>query len=212
MYVARILYPVRVLGPGNRIGIWFSGCPHRCPGCSNPELWEPDPRHRTTPDTLLALIAGIRQTRPVDGFTLTGGDPFAQPEALARLLPELEKISEDILIYTGFDYETLRDRYPELLARAGVVIDGPYVEARNLGLPLRGSDNQRILVLRDSLRDRYGAYLASAKNEIQNFTTLDGIVSVGIHAPGYEARLESILKEKGLEHHGQLPAQMAPGT
>lgn len=40
MYIARILYPVEVLGPGKRIGIWFCGCPRRCEGCSNPELWE----------------------------------------------------------------------------------------------------------------------------------------------------------------------------
>lgn len=36
MYVARILYPVEVLGPGKRVGIWFSGCPSKCKGCSNP--------------------------------------------------------------------------------------------------------------------------------------------------------------------------------
>ena len=44
MYVARILYPVKVLGPGNRIGIWVSGCNHRCKGCSNPELWKQEER------------------------------------------------------------------------------------------------------------------------------------------------------------------------
>ena len=40
IYVARILYPVKVLGPGNRVGIWLAGCDHKCLGCSNPELWE----------------------------------------------------------------------------------------------------------------------------------------------------------------------------
>ena len=212
MYIARILYPVHVLGPGNRIGIWFCGCPHRCPGCSNPELWEFEERYRTGADTVLRLIRSIAAQRPVDGFTLTGGDPFAQPEALGELLPELEKISSDILIYTGYRHEDLCGPYPELLSRTGVLIDGAYIESRNFGLPLRGSDNQRIFVLNPALKDRYEAYLAGATNEIQNFTTHDGIISVGIHAPGYEARLEGILKEKGLEHHGQLPAQMASGT
>lgn len=40
MYIARILYPVKVLGPGERIGIWMDGCEHGCIGCSNPELWD----------------------------------------------------------------------------------------------------------------------------------------------------------------------------
>lgn len=38
MYIARILYPVEVLGPGKRIGIWFCGCPRRCEGCSQPGI------------------------------------------------------------------------------------------------------------------------------------------------------------------------------
>ena len=40
MYVSRVLYPVNVLGIGNRVGIWTSICKHKCIGCSNPELWE----------------------------------------------------------------------------------------------------------------------------------------------------------------------------
>ena len=48
MYIARILYPVKVLGPGNRIGIWFAGCHHRCKGCSNPELWKVDEKYFVT--------------------------------------------------------------------------------------------------------------------------------------------------------------------
>lgn len=48
MYVARILYPVMVLGPGKRIGIWFVGCRHQCKGCSNPELWETAEKYQIT--------------------------------------------------------------------------------------------------------------------------------------------------------------------
>lgn len=200
MYVARILYPVNVLGPGKRIGIWFNGCNHHCPGCSNPELWEPQERYKTTLQTLMRLVKHICDNQAVDGFTLTGGDPFAQADALHQLLPELSKFSNDILVYTGFDYEEIFLKYPELVSQIGVMIDGKYIQERNNGAVLRGSDNQRIIILNDWLADKYSSYLSTAQNEIQNFTSLDGVISVGIHKPGYENQVNILLREKGLEN------------
>ena len=200
MYVARILYPVNVLGPGKRIGIWFNGCTHRCPGCSNPELWEPQERYRTSVDTVMKLVNNISGTQVVDGFTLTGGDPLVQPEALAQLLPKLSEISDDILVYTGFDFDTVKKQYPELVSKIGVLIDGKYIESRNTGIPLRGSDNQNIIVLKEQLQTKYRDYLDAAQNEIQNFTTLDGVISVGIHRPGYDMQVDALLRQKGLEN------------
>lgn len=199
MYVARILYPVRVLGPGRRIGIWFCGCLHKCPGCSNPELWSFQERYNTSLQTIVNLIYQIYKTHSIDGFTLTGGDPFYQPEALRLLLPQLKKISNDILVYTGYDYEPLTHQYPDLMAQIGVLIDGKYIEDQNIGLPLRGSDNQRIIILNDVLSPKYTHYVNSVSNQIQNFTTHDGVISVGIHRPGYNTQIDSLLQQKGLE-------------
>ncbi len=200
MYVARILYPVNVLGPGKRIGIWFNGCNHHCPGCSNPELWEPQERYKTTLETLMRLVEHICDNQLVDGFTLTGGDPFAQADALQQLLPELSKYSNDILVYTGFEYEEILLKYPELVSQIGVLIDGKYIQERNNGMVLRGSDNQRIIILNDQFADKYSCYLSTAQNEIQNFTALDGVISVGIHRPGYEDQVDTLLRGKGLEN------------
>ena len=81
----------------------------------------------------------------MDGFTITGGDPFYQPDALRELLPLLETISPDILVYTGY----LREELPEdILQHIAVLIDGRYVQENNRGEVLRGSDNQRIIILR----------------------------------------------------------------
>lgn len=104
MYVARILYPVEVLGPRRRIGIWFDGCCHFCKGCSNPELWKIDLKYKTDLRQVKRLIKSIENQHEIDGFTLTGGDPMFQPEALREILPELSKISDDILMYTGYEY------------------------------------------------------------------------------------------------------------
>lgn len=101
MYIARILYPVEVLGPGKRIGIWFCGCPRRCTGCSNPELWEFQERYRVSLEQVTQLIHKIADQYPVDGFTLTGGDPLFQFEDCMNLIRELKTISPDVLVYAA---------------------------------------------------------------------------------------------------------------
>ena len=90
--------------------------------------------------------------------------------------------------------------YPDLFSHIGVLIDGEYIESRNSGAPLRGSDNQNIIILKEQLRDKYQQYLDCFRNEIQNFTTLDGVISVGIHRPGYDVQVDTLLKQKGLEN------------
>ena len=96
MYIARILYPVEVLGPGKRIGIWFAGCHHHCKGCSNPELWDQPEKYHVSVDTVMALVNSIVEQHQVDGFTLTGGDPMEQADELPPLLEKLSAISSDI--------------------------------------------------------------------------------------------------------------------
>lgn len=210
MFAARILYPVRTLGPGERIGIWFCGCSHGCPGCSNPELWRREERFRVTREQLLQLVRSIAENNPVDGFTLTGGDPMEQPEELAELLPELRRISGDILVYTGYTLEELHSMNSPAVESAlrsiSVLIDGEYVQERNFGLPLRGSDNQRIICLDGGLHGKYEEYLRQGCGgfagcgscAVQNFPAVDGTISVGIHRPDYPGELERRLAEKQL--------------
>jgi anaerobic ribonucleoside-triphosphate reductase activating protein len=60
----------------------------------------------------MKLVNHISGTQVVDGFTLTGGDPLVQSEALAQLLPKLSEITDDILVYTGFDFDTVKSSIP----------------------------------------------------------------------------------------------------
>lgn len=204
MYVARVLYPVEVLGPGKRVGIWFCGCPRRCKGCSNPELWEFRERYKTTPQHIYELVLQIAMEYPIDGFTITGGDPLYQVEALQELIELLRCISKDILVYTGYD----RNELPaESLRGIAVLIDGEYIESRNTNCILRGSDNQSIHILDDGLKERYKDYLSSTENQIQNFMTSDGVVSVGIHRPDFMADLNKAIVQKGVKNNEFLEAE-----
>lgn len=129
--------------------------------------------------------------------TITGGDPMAQSEDLQKLLTLLRRISRDILVYTGYQKEELTE---EQLKNIAVLIDGEYIEERNTNCILRGSDDQRIYVLDEALGDKYKKYCATYKNQIQNFMTADGVISVGIHRPGFIHELNETVSEKGLNN------------
>ena len=198
MYIARILYPIKVLGPGKRIGIWFDGCEHHCKGCSNPELWYKKSEYEINIDQIMYLIESIITNNKVDGFTITGGDPFFQPDDLYELLKNIHEISTDILVYTGYQYIELKKKYEHILKLISVLIDGKYVEQLNNYEMLKGSTNQSIIYLDGYYRDIYENYIRSQSERIQNFNTQSGTISVGIHKPGFNKELNDLLIRKGL--------------
>ncbi len=189
MYIARILYPVEVLGCGKRVGIWFCGCLHHCEGCSNPELWEIQPKYSVSLENVMELIDVIAKDNQIDGFTITGGDPFNQPKALNQLTKQLSDISDDILIYTGYELSELNDMHSEnvndVLSRISVLIDGRYIKSLNNNCKLRGSENQTIHILNEKYRQAYEEYLKQ-ENRIQNFTVGSSVISVGIHKKDFK--------------------------
>ena len=189
MNVARILYPVRVLGPGERIGIWLCGCRRRCFHCANPELWDKNYGRQLSEKELFELLKKIFEDHTVDGITISGGEPFLQTKELSLLIDLLSDHADDILVYTGYRIETLKkrkkllDETEHILDSAAAIIDGVYIEEKNLSHPLKGSDNQRIFYRDEDIRKKYEDYIDAhrGKNEIQNFTSSDGIIAVGIH-------------------------------
>lgn len=188
MNIARVLYPVRVLGPGDRLGIWVCGCHRACPGCSNPELWNEKTEYEITIDRLMQLIYTVNKTNNIDGFTITGGEPMDQADDLSILVDRLSEISEDILVYSGYCRDELFNRDPEtqhVLETIAVLIDGEYIEEKNNDSRLRGSSNQKIHILNSKFAAKYQQYLDEGQNQIQNFTISNGIVSVGIHRKGF---------------------------
>ena len=189
MYIARILYPVEVLGCGKRVGIWFDGCPHHCKGCSNPELWDIHKRYSVSLENVMQLIGIIAEDNRIDGFTITGGEPFFQPDALDELTEKLSAFSGDILVYTGYELGELRDMNSEsveaVLSRISVLIDGKYIAEMNNNCTLRGSENQHIHIFSDKYRSAYEEYLRH-ENRIQNFTAGNSVISVGIHKKDFE--------------------------
>jgi anaerobic ribonucleoside-triphosphate reductase activating protein len=176
----------------------------RCSGCVNPDLWERRPEYEITVKGLRDVIDGITSAHKVDGFTISGGEPMAQPEELDALIQCLKTVSPDILIYTGYKYEALRARNSKcidnILSAAAVLIDGPYLEERNINVILRGSENQNIIILNNRYKNDYENYLETAHNQIQNFTTADGVISVGIHRSNFMNKIISKINQGGNEN------------
>ncbi|KXB37644.1 class III anaerobic ribonucleotide reductase small component domain protein [Bacteroidales bacterium KA00251] len=97
------------------------------------------------------LIEEINSNPLLDGITISGGDPFYNPDELATLLRRLKEATHlPILVYTGFTIEVLESvaRYQQALAYIDFLIDGPFVYAlRDPSLQFRGSSNQRLIDL-----------------------------------------------------------------
>jgi len=136
-------------GPGLRFVIYAQGCPHRCPGCHNPETWDAQGGHEVTLDDLWARVEKNPLLR---GITFSGGEPFMQARVCAILAARARAAGLDVVTYTGYTWEQLlvmAEDDPDvraLLTLSDYLIDGPYLAAqRSLSLPFRGSRNQRII-------------------------------------------------------------------
>ena len=149
-------------GPGVRVSLFVSGCTHRCPGCFNEEAWDfhyGEPFTQQTIDEILKML----QPSHVKGLTLLGGEPFEpenQPEIVNLLRQVKEKFPEkSIWAFSGylFDKDILAGRLgsweitKEFLS---YLVDGPFVlSKKDLTLRFRGSSNQRLINVPDSLRE-----------------------------------------------------------
>ena len=106
--LSRLHFPVTALGPGNRAGIWFQGCSIRCRGCMAVDTWDVSPQQMIDLDHIEAWLDSLERDE-VDGVTISGGEPFDQPEALAELLHWLREFYceavRDILVYSGYSLE-----------------------------------------------------------------------------------------------------------
>ena len=139
-------------GLGYRLVIFAQGCPRECPGCQNPDLIPVSGGKEMTGAQVLQLIKD-HTTPLISGITFSGGDPLMQPEELVQVLQliRLEYPRYSIWVYTGYFFEEVCDL--PALGFIDVLVDGPYEAARrDLGLPFRGSDNQRLINVPASLK------------------------------------------------------------
>ncbi len=182
-----VVYRTKVLGPGERAAIWFQGCTRRCKGCMSPSSRPLDGGRLAS---ITRLCDRIFTQTGIEGVTISGGEPFLQPEALLALVQRIRRQSSlGIIVYTGYTLEQLRDlrdsRIDQVLSGGiDVLIDGEYVEELNDGKSLRGSSNQRVLFLTDRYLPDQAIYEGTTRNAEVRLTGNE-VFFVGI--PGKES-------------------------
>ena len=134
----------RANGPGARFVVWFQGCTLGCPGCFNPATHGDGPA-----SDVGEVIAQLRAAREIEGISLSGGEPFQQPEAALELLSTARELGLSTLAFSGYTLEEIRAQPlgDAVLENLDVLIDGRYVAGERLATGLRGSANQRIQLL-----------------------------------------------------------------
>jgi anaerobic ribonucleoside-triphosphate reductase activating protein len=197
-------YPVTALGPGRRVGLWTQGCGLACAGCISRDTWAPDPARAVDVGRLADWITSIPADE-IDGVTISGGEPFDQPDALAALLLALRCASAarghqlDLLCYSGYGLGRLRRLHGHVLELLDGVITGPFVAARPTRLVWRGSANQELVPLTDLGRERYGPYIDAAPERPPIQVAVDdSIWYVGVPRAGDIERLDAAVAAAGV--------------
>ena len=150
-------------GIGVRISLFVSGCTHHCKNCFNPETWDFGYGEEFTTDIQDKIISML-EPEYISGLTILGGEPFEVSNQEA-LLPFVKRVREKypqktIWMYSGYTFEELignsraRCEYTdEILSLIDVLVDGKFVEEKkNITLKFRGSENQRIIDVKESLK------------------------------------------------------------
>ena len=154
-------------GEGIRVVLWVSGCSLHCKGCHNPETWSLSSGKLFNEEAKKELFEALDKSY-IQGITFSGGHPL-ENENLNEIFELIIEIKDkcpnkDIWLYTGYQFDdiinspfrdintTLRKRIVEM---CDVVVDGKYVdELRNITLKWRGSENQRVIDVKTSLKQK----------------------------------------------------------
>lgn len=142
------------LDSGINVSLWMQGCPIRCKNCHNPQTWNPHGGIEVSRESLKEKIfASISANNIQRNFSVLGGEPLApyNIQNTAEIIQAVREKYPNITIYlwTGYVLHKLNQLDPNLqniLTNTDIIIEGPYIDSlRNLSLPLRGSENQKIL-------------------------------------------------------------------
>jgi len=192
--VATTMAHSRANGPGVRAVIWVQGCTIGCPGCYNNFTHEHAPKKLSSPKQIAKWINSIDG---IEGITFSGGEPFEQALAVSSVIELVNSERTNplsVFIFTGFDFDTLRNNndlaIQRLLSLTDMLSAGPYISSLNQDNILwRGSSNQELVYL----TERYS--ITDEENWLKN-SPIEELVMTdnGIMRTGFRAKKGDLYK------------------
>lgn len=175
MYIGEIISADSANGTGIRVSVFVSGCTNHCKGCFQPETWDFEYGRPYTDETENFIINELSKSY-YTGLTILGGEPF-EPSNQREIVNLIRRVrselpDRDIWVYTGFTYETDLlsggcrhiECTDEILDNIDVLVDGRFVEElKNITIKFRGSENQRIIDMRQTRKN--GSVVLSPLND-----------------------------------------------
>ena len=146
-------------GVGITMSLWTQGCPHHCKGCFNVETWDFNKGKEFTKSDLKYIFDNINKNNIDRDLSILGGEPLCPQniEGVINLCKEFKKVypNKKIYIWTGYTLEEFNDTQKSILKYIDVIVDGKFIEEkRNLSLKLRGSENQRVINVKETLKNK----------------------------------------------------------
>ncbi|NFL88673.1 anaerobic ribonucleoside-triphosphate reductase activating protein [Clostridium botulinum] len=151
-----IAYESLVNGPGIRRVFFSQGCNHNCKGCFNPDTHDFNGGEERSIDE---LIEDVLCNPMIKGITFSGGDPFERADEFSYMAKIFKENNKNIWCYTGYTFEYINDNlernkgWKDLINNLDVLVDGKFEEDKKEdGLKFKGSSNQRIIDVKESLK------------------------------------------------------------
>ena len=144
-------------GQGICVSVWFQGCPHHCKGCFNPETWDFNGGEEFTETHINEIFKYIKKDGVKRNLSILGGEALCEQNVLG-VIDLCKRFKEKypnkkILIWTGYTYEDLNKDQRSVLPYIDILVDGKFeIDKKDISLKMRGSSNQRIIDVKESLQ------------------------------------------------------------
>lgn len=155
-------------GQGVGVALFVQGCLFHCKNCFNPETWDFDGGKEWTEEVKNKFLE-LANRQYIKRISILGGEPLAEEnlDCVLDLVNEIRLSSpqKSIWLYTGFEWGQLFNegvytskehiglKRRNIVKQCDVLVDGQYIDfQRDITLPYRGSKNQRLIDIQQSLQ------------------------------------------------------------